>query len=184
MTIVLLKIFSHREKRAEHFDSHSFSIIFISPWDVVKHSMKMIHSVNYSDSLLNDRNSWTLLQSCNVVKHWKIFHTNSILSFRRLSCIVMNLWTIPIVAPRQVFDCGFPLIFPRNNTEFENTWTFAYEKRMTSSSSIKDKCFHEKSSQVDCIHSMDLIWLPSYQLFKSVKHPFHWKILSYIFDGM
>ena len=41
--------------------------------------MKMIRPVNSSGCLLIfDKNSWTLLQSCNVVNPGKIFHSNSI----------------------------------------------------------------------------------------------------------
>ena len=41
--------------------------------------MKMIRPLNCSgDSLILDMNSWTLLQSCNVVHPGKIFHSNSI----------------------------------------------------------------------------------------------------------
>ena len=41
--------------------------------------MKMIRPVKSSGSTLNlDSNSWTLLQSCNVVNPGKIFHSNSI----------------------------------------------------------------------------------------------------------
>ena len=41
--------------------------------------MKMIRPVKSSGSvLIFDKNSWTLLQSCNVVNPRKIFHSNSI----------------------------------------------------------------------------------------------------------
>ena len=41
--------------------------------------MKMIRPVSSSGfSLIFDMNSWTLLQSCNVVNPGKIFHSNSI----------------------------------------------------------------------------------------------------------
>ena len=41
--------------------------------------MKIIRPENYSGfSLMFDKNSWTLLQSCNVVNPGKIFHSNSI----------------------------------------------------------------------------------------------------------
>ena len=40
--------------------------------------MKMIRSVNSSGStLIVDWNSWTSLQSCNVVNLGKLFHSNS-----------------------------------------------------------------------------------------------------------
>ena len=41
--------------------------------------MKMTRPVKASGCMLNfDRNSWTLLQICNVVNLGKIFHSNSI----------------------------------------------------------------------------------------------------------
>ena len=40
--------------------------------------MKMIRPVHSDGSLFLDMNSWTLLQSCNVVNSEKIFHSNSI----------------------------------------------------------------------------------------------------------
>ena len=41
--------------------------------------MKIIRPVKFSGCTLNlDRNSWILLQSCNVVNPWKILHSNSI----------------------------------------------------------------------------------------------------------
>ena len=40
--------------------------------------MEIIRPLNSDGSLISDMNSWTLLQSCNVVNPWKIFHSNSI----------------------------------------------------------------------------------------------------------
>ena len=41
--------------------------------------MKLIRPVNSSDVSLNfDSNSWTLVQSCNVVNPGKICHSNSV----------------------------------------------------------------------------------------------------------
>ena len=79
MTFVLLKIFSHKEKRAEHL----IRILFLLSLDLHEMSlnidMKIIRPVNFSGVTLNlDSNSWTLLQSCNVVSPGKIFHSNSI----------------------------------------------------------------------------------------------------------
>ena len=77
MTIVLVKIFSHREKRAErlirilfHCLSHEMSLNI---------DMKIIRPVKFSCCTLNlDSNSWTSRTSCNVVNPGKIFHSNSI----------------------------------------------------------------------------------------------------------
>ena len=78
MTIFLVKIFLHTKKRAEHLIRILF-IVFRSPRDVVEHR----HEDNPSCEILwfplnFDSNSWTLLQSCNVVNPKKIFHSNSI----------------------------------------------------------------------------------------------------------
>ena len=41
--------------------------------------MKITRPVkSFGSVLIFDRNSWTLLQSCNVVNPWIIFHSNSI----------------------------------------------------------------------------------------------------------
>ena len=54
---------------------------------------------------------------------------------------------------------------------------------MTFSPPTKDNCFHEESS-VNWIHSINLIWLSDYQLFRYVEHLFHCEISSCILDGM
>ena len=40
--------------------------------------MKIIRPLNSDGSLILDMNSWTLLQSCNVVNPGKMFHSKSI----------------------------------------------------------------------------------------------------------
>ena len=79
--------------------------------------MKMIRPVKSSGSTLNlDSNSWTLLQSCNVVNPGKIFHSNSIGTPSILSKV---LYCDELFEPRQpffpiaMFDCGFSFTFPR-----------------------------------------------------------------------
>ena len=79
--------------------------------------MKIIRLVNFSGVALNfDSNSWTLVQSSNVVNPGKIFHSNSIGSpsivSKALYCdelLNVNL------SSHTVFDCGFSLIFPSVN---------------------------------------------------------------------
>ena len=86
--------------------------------------MKMIRLVKSSGStLIFDRISWTLLQSCNVVNPGKIFHSNSIgspsiVSNALYSGEYLNHITLFCHA---MFDCGFSLTFPRHNTESGNT---------------------------------------------------------------
>ena len=86
--------------------------------------MKMIRPVNFSGfSLIFDRNSWTLLQSCNVVNPGKMFHSNSIGSPSIVSKALYcgELLNHVNLSSQTVFDCGFSFIFPRHNTESENT---------------------------------------------------------------
>ena len=66
--------------------------------------MKMIRPVKSCGStLIFDRNSWTLLQSCNVVNPGKIFHSNSIGTPSILSKV---LYCDELFEPRQPF---FPM---------------------------------------------------------------------------
>ena len=60
--------------------SFAFPFIFFgSPSLSLNMDMKIIRPVNFSGVTLNlDKNSWTLVQSCNVVNPGKIFHSNSI----------------------------------------------------------------------------------------------------------
>ena len=68
MTIFFVKIFLH--SRSFSLDPHEMSLNI---------DMKMIRHVKSSGSvLIFDKNSWTLLQSCNVVNPGKIFHSISI----------------------------------------------------------------------------------------------------------
>ena len=86
--------------------------------------MKVIRPVDYSGCLLIfDMNSWTLLQSCNVVNPGKIFHSNSIGSPSIVSKAQFcgELLNHVNLSSQTVFDCGFSFIFPRHNTESENT---------------------------------------------------------------
>ena len=92
MTIVLLQISLHRERRVEHFDSHSF-LLSLDPHEMsLNIDMKIIRLVKSSGCTLNfDSNSWTLWQSCNVVNPGKIFQSNSLAhhQFCPKFCILM-----------------------------------------------------------------------------------------------
>ena len=71
-------LFSYREK-SWAFDSHSFLLSFDLHEMSLNNDIEIIRPVNFSGSTLNlVSNSWTLLQSCNVVNPGKIFHSNSI----------------------------------------------------------------------------------------------------------
>ena len=110
MTIVLLQIFLQREKRVEHFDLHSF-LLSLDPHEMsLNIDMKMIRPVNFSGVTLNvDSNSWTLWQSCNVVKPGKILHSNSIGSPSIASKVLYcgELLNHINLSSQKVFDCGF-----------------------------------------------------------------------------
>ena len=76
--------------------------------------MKMIRPVNSSGfSLIFDRKSWTLLQSCNVVIPGKIFHSNSIGSPSIVSKALYcgELLNHVNLSSQTVFDCGFLFFF-------------------------------------------------------------------------
>ena len=86
--------------------------------------MNMIRPVKSSGStLMSDRNSWTLLQSCNVVNPGKLFHSNSIGSPSIVSKALYcdELLNNVNLSSQTIYDCGFSLIFPKHNTESENT---------------------------------------------------------------
>ena len=71
--------------------------------------MKMICPLNSDGSLILDMNSWTLLQSCNVVNHGKIFHSNSIGSPSIVSKVLYcdELWNQLNFSSQTEFDVGF-----------------------------------------------------------------------------
>ena len=71
-------LFAYIETRSA-LNSHSCSLS-LDPHEMsLNIDMKMMRPVNSSGfSLIFDRNSWTLLQSCNVVNPGKIFHSTSI----------------------------------------------------------------------------------------------------------
>ena len=112
---------------------------------------KIIRPVKMSGSTLNlDSNSWTSRTSCNVVNHWKIFHSNSIGSHSNLSKALYSgeLLNHVNLSSHALFDCGFLFIFPRHKTQSENTYTFVCKRLMTSSSPTKNKYFHEECFQL------------------------------------
>ena len=84
------KSFLHREKRVEHLTR----ILFVSSVDPHEMSlnidMKIIRPLNCDGSPILLMNSWTLLQSCNVVNPWKIFHSKSIGSPSILSKVLYS----------------------------------------------------------------------------------------------
>ena len=138
--------------------------------------MKMIRPVNYCGcSLICDRNSWTLLQSCNMVNPGKIFQSNSIGSPSIVSKALYcdELLNHVNLSSQAEFDCGFSFIFQRLNTESENTYTFACERLMTSSSPTKDNCSHEGSSQLIGVTPQISSECPTINFFRHVKHLFH-----------
>ena len=81
MTVVLLQISLHREKRVEHLTRILF-LLSLDPHEMsLNIDMKIIRPVNFSGVTLNlHNNSWTSVQTSNVVNPGKIFHSNSISS--------------------------------------------------------------------------------------------------------
>ena len=124
MTIFLVKIFSTKNKTSLALNSHSCSLSLDHHEMSLTVVMKMIRPVNSSGCLLTvDRNPSTLLQSCNVVNPGKIFHSNSIgsPSFVSKALYCDELLNHVNLSSQTVFGCGLSLIFPRHNTESENT---------------------------------------------------------------
>ena len=106
------------------FDSHSFLLSLDHHEMSLNINMKMIRPVNFSGVTLNLKsNSWTLWLSGNVVNPGKIFHSNSIGSPSILSKALFSgeLLNHVNLSYHVIFDWGFSFIFPRHNTESENT---------------------------------------------------------------
>ena len=86
--------------------------------------MKMIRPLNSAGCLLIfERNSWTLLHSCNVVNPGK-YSTRIPLVHHQLCpklCIVMNPWTNPTCLPRQYLIVGSRSSFQGIT---QNIWEF------------------------------------------------------------
>ena len=70
--------------------------------------MKIIRPLNCDGSPILFMNSWTLLMSCNVVNPGK-YPTRIPSALRQFCpkfCIVVNLWAIPTVVPKQYLMLG------------------------------------------------------------------------------
>ena len=125
-------------------------IVFRSPWEVVEHRHGDDPSFEFCWLFAH---FWQeLLDSVAKLQcgeSWEIFHSNSTGSPSIVSKVLCcgELLNHVNLSSQTIFDCGFSFIFPRHNTESENTWTSVCERLMTSSSPFKDKCFHEESSQ-------------------------------------
>ena len=91
---------------------------------------------------------WTSWTSCNVVDPGNTFHSNSIGSPSNVSKVLHCDESLNHLncCSQTVFDVGFWFIFPRHDTESENTKAFACERLMTSSSLTKDNCFYGELS--------------------------------------
>ena len=166
------------------FALHSRSL-FSNPHEMsLNIDMKMIRPLNSDGSLISDVNSWTLLQSSNVVNPGK--YSTRIPSAHHQLCpkfyIVMNSWTNSIVLPKQNLMLGSDSSFqgkPQNLKIREPSrardWWLLQHYQMT----VSWKIF-----PVNWSHSIKLIWLSDYQLFRYVEHLFHCEIVPCIFDGM
>ena len=86
--------------------------------------MKTIRPLKFSVSKLKfDCNSWTLLQSCNVLNPGEDIplEAHHHLSKALYSDELPNHINL---SSHENLDCGFPFVVPKHNTEPENTWTF------------------------------------------------------------
>ena len=173
-------LFAQRET-SWAFDSHSFSLS-LDPHEMsLKIDRKTIRPVKFSGVSPNlNSNCLTSWLSRNVLNPGKIFHSNSMSSPSILSKFLYSgeLLNHPHLSSHAPFDWRFSFIFPRHSTEYENTWTFVRWRLMTCSSPIKDKYFHEESSQL-IVFSIDLIWLFGHQFFRYVEHLFHCEIFCF-----
>ena len=124
MTIVLLQISLHRERRVEHLTRLLF-LLSLDPHEMsLNIDMKIIRPVNFPGGTLNfDSNSWALVQSSNVVNPGKMFHSNSIGSQSILSKTLYSgkLSNHFNLSSHGMFDFGFSFTFPRHSTESEGT---------------------------------------------------------------
>ena len=124
MTIFLVKVYLHAQKRV--WRSIRIPVhLSLDPDEMsLNIDLKIIRPLNCSGgSLILDMNSWTLLQSGNVVNPGKIFHSNSIGS---PSIVFKALYSDELLnhvnlSTQRVFECGFSFIVPGHNTESENT---------------------------------------------------------------
>ena len=149
MTNVLLRIFLQIQTQMWHNNTFLF-IVCNSSYDVIEHrhedysSLELVWVAHFVHELLD------FLDELQCSESWEIFHSNSIGSpsivAKVLSC--EESLNKPNCCSQTIFDVGFSLIFPKDNTESENTEPFACERLMTSSSLTRDNCFHGESSQL------------------------------------
>ena len=85
--------------------------------------MKIIRPLNCDGSPILFMHLWTSWTSCNVVNPGKIFHLNSIGSPSIVSKVLYCGESVnqSNCCAQAVFDVGFCFIFPRHNSESENT---------------------------------------------------------------
>ena len=112
--------------------------------------MKMTRPWKCSGSLILLMNFCTSRTTSNVENPGKILHSNSSGSPSLVSSVLYCNESLNHSNWRSqtVFDIGFWFIFPRHNTQSENTQTFAWERLVTSSSLTRDNCFHGELSEL------------------------------------
>ena len=180
MTNVLVKIFLHRNEIGVTF---AFLFIVFRYHEMsLNIDMKIIRPLNSDGSLILDMNSWILLQSCNVVNPWARIPLDHHQLCPKFGIVCDELLNQLNFSSQAAFDSGFWFIFPRHNTESENTQTFACERLMTSSSLTKDNCFHAESSQSSGFNPYISSDCPTINFSDDVKHLFHREILPCFFD--
>ena len=140
-----------KRETSRAFDSHSILLSFDPQEMSLNIDMKMILPVQFSgvSSYLNSKRLTSSL-SCNVVYPEIIFHSNSIGSTSILSKFLL-FWR-RFQPSQSLFPCivrleWFSRIFPRHNTESEETCTLVRWRLITLSSPINDRYSHEWFSQ-------------------------------------
>ena len=186
MTIVLLRIFLQVEKRVEHLTRILSRCLSIPMRCRLNIDMKIIRPVKFSGVSPNlNSNSWTLWLSCNVVNPGKMFHSNSIGSPSILSKV---LYSGELLNPRQSF---FPCcVCARVLVHLSKTQYRIWKYVDFCALKIDDLLITNQGQilpwrvfPVNCLHSIDLIWLFGHQFLRYVEHLFHCEIF-WILDGM
>ena len=155
------------------FDPHEMSLNI---------DMKMIRPVKSSGvSFHLDSNSCTLWQSCNVVNPGKIFHSNSIGSPSIVSKVLHCgelLNHVHLSSHNLIVGSGSSYQGITQNLKIRKPlrardWRLLHHQPKINTSM--------KNLPVNCIHSIDLVWLFGYQLFRNVEHLFHCEIVPLYF---
>ena len=123
MTNVLVKIFSNKMETSLGLNSHSRSLSSDPHEMSLNIDMKIIRPWNCAGVAHFVHELLDFVAELQCGESWEIFHSNSIGSPSLVSKVLYcdELLNQLIFSSQTVFDCGFSFIFPRNDTESENT---------------------------------------------------------------